>query len=121
MRAYDRLRKEGAYSTIAVRRRVAFFAAERNLDPSETNALLKGRRLTVGDIGAFSEKHPISLDWLLGGCLQGRLRMARKEVAPPSRPSKPIPEAIQRVLATLDEKERSAVLRVLSVLPKNTA
>jgi hypothetical protein len=100
---------------------VVFFCRRAKPRPFRNECAVKGRWLTVRDIGPFYEKHHVSLDWLLGGCLQGRLRMARKEVVPLPRPSKPIPEAVRQVLATLDEKERSAVLRVLSVLPKSTA
>jgi len=72
MAAYDRLRKDGAYNTEAVRRRIASL----NLDPSETKELMKGK-LTVFKIGQFIENHPVSLDWLLAGDLEGLRRMAR--------------------------------------------
>lgn len=78
--ALERLHKDGADSTAAVRRRIALIAAERNLDPSETNAVLKGRWLTVYHLKEFVDKHRVSVDWLLCGDLKGRLRMARKEV-----------------------------------------
>ena len=79
MAAFDRLYQDGAHSVAAVRRRVALFAAERQLDAAETKALLKGR-LTVRHIGPFIEKYHLSADWLLAGDLKGRLRMARKDL-----------------------------------------
>ncbi len=61
--AYDRLRKDGAYSTEAVRRRIALIAAERMLDPRQTRRLMTCRRLTVGDLGKFGKRHRLSFGW----------------------------------------------------------
>jgi hypothetical protein len=55
MAAYDRLEKDGAYSTTTVRRRVALIAAEIKLGDLETKVLLKGRWLTAGHIREFAE------------------------------------------------------------------
>jgi hypothetical protein len=41
--AISRLSKDGASSNAAIRKRIALIAAERNLDPSETRALMTGR------------------------------------------------------------------------------
>jgi len=116
--AYDRLEKDGAYSKEAVRRRIALIAAERMLDPRQTRRLMKGRWLTVRDLGLFMEKHHLSADWLLAGDLKGRLRMARKEVGVQTVPRspRPMPEAVQRVLQTLDDRELKAVKRVMAAL-----
>jgi hypothetical protein len=107
MGAYVRLREDGAYSTAAVRRRIALIAAERKLADSETRALLKGRRLTVFQIGEFVEKHHVSVGWLLGGDLKERLRMARNEVVslnePPPPPAFAQSRAVHAVLKTLND------------------
>jgi hypothetical protein len=42
-KAFDRLVRDGAYSTDAVRRRVRAFAAERNLAPADYTKLLHKR------------------------------------------------------------------------------
>jgi hypothetical protein len=76
--ALGRLTDDGASSNGAVRRRIALIAAERKLDPSEINALMKGRWLPTFDLCQFAKKHRLSFDWLLGGDLKGRLRMAQR-------------------------------------------
>ena len=125
MAAFDRLYQDGAHSVAAVRRRVALFAAERQLDAAETKALLKGR-LTVRHIGPFIEKYHLSADWLLAGDLKGRLRMARKDLAPVHKPSMRLAEpeppaivqsrAVHAVLKTLNDRELRAVKRVMAAL-----
>ena len=45
--ACQRLTDDGASSNATIRKRIALIAAERNLDPSETKVLLKGRWLTL--------------------------------------------------------------------------
>ncbi len=68
--ALDRLSKDGASSNAAVRRRIALIAAERNLAPSETKALMRSRRLSLFLLGQFAKKHHLSVDWLIGGNLK---------------------------------------------------
>jgi hypothetical protein len=81
--AIRRLSKDGASSNAATRRRIALITAERNLHPSETRALIKGRCLTLRHLGQFAEKHRVNLDWLTGGDLKGLLDTVR---GCPSRP-----------------------------------
>jgi hypothetical protein len=85
--ALHRLGKDGAGSDAAVRRRISLIAAERKLDPPETEALMKGRWLSTFHICQFAKKHHVSLDWLICGDLKGLLRTAR---GCPSRPRQPV-------------------------------
>jgi hypothetical protein len=57
---------DGASGNAAIRRRIAQIAAERNLDPSETKALMTGRRIPHHPLCQFAKKHHLSFDWLLG-------------------------------------------------------
>jgi hypothetical protein len=74
--AMDRLRKAGASGNAAIRQRVALVAAERNLNPSETKALLTGRRIPMQPLSQFCKKHNLSYDWVLAGDLKGLKRTA---------------------------------------------
>ncbi len=74
--AIRRLNKAGASSDAAVRQRIALIAAERNLNPSETKPLMTGRSIPLHPLGQFSEKHSLSLGWLLAGDLKGLKRTA---------------------------------------------
>jgi hypothetical protein len=80
--AISRLTNHGASSNAAIRKRIAFIAAERKLNASETKALMSGRRISTYGLCQFGEKHRLSFDWLLAGDLKGRLKMARNEFAP---------------------------------------
>jgi hypothetical protein len=73
-KAADRLRRDGAQSMDAVRRRVRAIAQERNLQPADI-AKLMHKRISTPHALAFAEKHHISLDWLLCGDLKGLQRM----------------------------------------------
>jgi hypothetical protein len=114
MAGLSRLSKDGACSTATVRRRVALIAAERKLDDSETKVLMKGRWLTVRHIGEFAEKHHVSVDWLLGGDLKGRLRMAHNEIAMPSepaaRPSSAMREVFRALVSMMTEDDKQWLL-----------
>ena len=86
--AIERLTENGASSNAAVRKRIVLIAAERKLDPSETEALMKGRWLRTFHLCQFAKKHHLSVDWLIsagtvasqGHCLSGDgiLRGARQ-------------------------------------------
>lgn len=73
-KAADRLKRDGAYSMDAIRRRVRAIAQERNLQPAEI-AKLMYKRISTIHVMAFCEKHKISMDWLLCGDLKGLQRM----------------------------------------------
>ena len=44
---------------------------------------MKGRWLPPHDLCQFAKRHRLSFDWLLGGDLKGRLRMARRDPSLP--------------------------------------
>src|SRR5258707_3505299 len=81
-KAADRLRRDGAHSMDAIRRRVRAIAQERNLQPADI-AKLMYKRISTTHTLAFAEKHKISLDWLLCGDLKGLQRMAPEAKAEP--------------------------------------
>jgi hypothetical protein len=58
-----------------VRSRIRLLAAERDLPESEVKPVIS--RLADDEIIEFAQRHRVSYDWLLCGCLKGRLRMAR--------------------------------------------
>ncbi len=68
--ACHRLSNDGAGDNATTRRRTALVAAERNLNPSETEAVMKGRRISLFLLGRFAEKHHLHLDWLISGDLK---------------------------------------------------
>jgi hypothetical protein len=85
--AIHRLTNDGASSNATIRRRIALIAAERNLDPSETKTLMKGRWLRTFDLCQFAKKYHLSADWLIYGDLKGLLRTVRGcPTRPESRP-----------------------------------
>jgi hypothetical protein len=90
-RAADRLDRDGAHSTDAIRRRVLTIAQERDLQPAEY-AKLMHKRISTRHAMAFAEKRKISLDWLPCGDLKGLQRMTQEAKATPPE----IPEASAR-------------------------
>jgi hypothetical protein len=58
----------------AVRKRIHLVAVERQLSADEIASAITCRD---DDLLQFAERHALSLDWLICGCLEGRLRMAR--------------------------------------------
>ena len=76
-KAFDRLERDGAHSSDALRRRVRALAQERNIPPADF-AKLMYKRINTRDVMAFCEKHKVSYDWLLVGDLQGLRRIPRR-------------------------------------------
>jgi len=72
------------------------------------------KRIGTRDAVAFCDKHKIGMDWLLCGDLQGRLRMARYEIAQRSRPVL-TPDKFRRAYASLDEKGKALLSGLLLV------
>jgi hypothetical protein len=58
-----------------MRDRIRLLAAERGLPESEIKPVIS--RLRHEEVMKFVRRHRVSYDWLLCGCLKGRLRMAR--------------------------------------------
>src|SRR5665647_3837728 len=78
--ARERLTRDGAHSSDALRRRVRAFAEERSLPPAEIHKLMY-KRISTRDVMLFCEKHKVSYDWLLCGDLRGLQRMTREAKA----------------------------------------
>jgi hypothetical protein len=95
-RAADRLRRDGADSNDALRRRVRAFAAERSLPPADI-AKLMYKRISTRDIMAFCKRHKVSFDWLLCGDLRGLHRMTQEAKAAPQE----MPEALRKEVMAL--------------------
>ena len=72
--AIHRLTADGASSNATIRKWIALIAAERNLDPSKTKALMKGRWLRLRHLCQFAEKHNLSPHWLVSGDLRSHPR-----------------------------------------------
>ena len=60
-KARDRLVRDGAISSDALRRRVRAFAEERSLPPAEIHKLMY-KRISNRDVMLFCEKHKVSFD-----------------------------------------------------------
>src|ERR1700686_4117453 len=108
--ACDRLTEDGASSKAAIRKRIALIAAERKLDPSETEELMKGRWLRTFHLRQFAKKHHLSVDWLIFGDLKGLLRTVA--VPPDPNPDRvccnPAMGARHEAPAPIDQKAQSA-------------
>jgi hypothetical protein len=65
----------GAEFDQRVRDRIRLLAAERGLPESEIKTVMK---LKDWEIVKFADRHAVSFDWLLCGCLKGLLRMAKR-------------------------------------------
>jgi hypothetical protein len=111
-RAADRLKRDGCQSMDAVRRRVLALAAERNLAPSDYAKLLH-KRISAAHAVDFSEKHGVSMDWLLSGDLQGRRRMAQEAKAPPSAESNQAYRDLLEAFGKLDPAGKRAIVSYL--------
>lgn len=115
--ACNRLTKDGASSNATIRRRITLIAAERNLAPSATNALMKGRRISLFHLGQFAENHHVSADWLIAGNLKGLLETAR---GCPSRPRQPTPDEQRSELIelakSLRDDQRESFLKYLRLV-----
>jgi hypothetical protein len=108
--ALNRLSKDGASSDAATRRRIAVIAVERNLNPSETKALMKGRRISLFLLGQFAEKHHLSVDWLIGGDLKELLETVRGCPSRPQRPQRSQLQEFKEAMNKLDNERISMVL-----------
>jgi hypothetical protein len=58
----------------AIRDRIDLIAHERGLSESEA---ARAKTLTTSALLAFAARHSLSMDWLVTGDLQGRMRQAR--------------------------------------------
>ena len=67
--AYRRLIKDGGLHTTNIRRRLESIARERCIPSSEISKAMRGQNLLN-----FCQKHDLSIDWVMHGCLKGLLR-----------------------------------------------
>jgi hypothetical protein len=114
--ACDRLTEDGASSKAAIRKRIALIAAERKLDPSEIEELMKGRWLRTFHLRQFAKKHHLSVDWLIFGDLKGLLETVR---GCPSRPEpRPVLSGDEFVaaMASLDQDGRQFIIDYMNRL-----
>jgi hypothetical protein len=108
-KAADRLKRDGAHSMDAVRRRVRAIAEERELPPADI-AKLMYKRVSTRHAMAFAEKHKISLDWLLCGDLQGLHRMTKEAKAEPPKITEAQREEIARLFFALPPRMQTVAL-----------
>jgi hypothetical protein len=108
-KAVDRLKRDGAQSMDAVRRRVHAIVEERNLAPAEYAKLMHKRMSTAAAVD-FCDKHKISLDWLLCGDLKGLQRMTNEVKSGPPEISEAKQKEILGLYAQLSAFEQTAVL-----------
>jgi hypothetical protein len=103
-KAFERLERDGAHSSDALRRRARAIAAERNLPPAEIHKLMY-KRISTHDVMLFCEKHSINYDWLLAGDLRGLQSMTKTAKVPPHERA---------------EAQRAELMRLFSAFPPRT-
>ena len=108
-KAADRLKRDGAYSLVAIRRRVRAIAQERNLQPADI-AKLMHKRISTTHAMAFCEKHKISMDWLLCGDLQGLRRMTQEAKAKPPEMTKAQRKEVTQLFLALSPRMQAVAL-----------
>jgi hypothetical protein len=114
--ALKRLNKDGACSNAAVRQRIALIAAERQLPPSETATLTKGRNIPLMPLGQFAEKHHLSVDWLIGDDLKAHPRGSPSRHMAKPRPRAMSDQEFVEALAIIDEKSRQFIISYMQLL-----
>ena len=114
-KAFDRLERDGAHSSDALRRRVRALAQERNIPPADF-AKLMYKRINTRDVMAFCEKHKVSYDWLLGGDLQGLRRMTQEAKATPPEMTEAQRKEVARLFLALSPKMQAVALGCMQEL-----
>ena len=115
-RAANRLERDGAYSSDALRRRVRAFAEEKRLQPADI-AKLMYKRINTRDVMAFCEKHKVSYDWLLAGDLRGLHRMTQAaKAAPPPEISEGERKEVMGLFCALSPKMQRVALGCMQEL-----
>ena len=105
------MNEDGATTNAAIRRRIALIAAERKLDPSETEALMKGRWLRTFHLRQFAKKHNLRADWLICGELKAHPRGAVvREPASRAPPGGQL-QKFRDALSGLDDRRLELLLR----------
>jgi hypothetical protein len=103
----DRLKRDGALSREAIRRRLQWVAYDRKLAPAEITKAMRTRNIV-----AFCKKHGVSLDWVLYGNLQDHPKKSweRKTVL--------TPDQLRRAYESLGENDKAFISQYLSLLTK---
>ena len=106
-KAMDRLKRDGALSREAIRRRLQWVAYDRKLAPAEITKAMRTRNIV-----AFCKKHGVSLDWVLYGNLQDHPKKSweRKTVL--------TPDELRRAYESLGENDKAFISQYLSLLTK---
>ena len=115
-RAIDRLERDGAHSSDALRRRVRALAEERNIPPADYAKLLMHKRVNDRAIHVFCEKYKVSYDWLLCGDLRGLQRMAQNAFADRPEISEAERKEVVSLYCALSPRYRAAALGCLREL-----
>jgi hypothetical protein len=79
-KARQRLHRDGADSTPAMRRRIQAFAMERAIPSAKIAKLMKGRT-PLNHFIAFCKEYDVNCDWLMDGDLRGLFLMTKKQKA----------------------------------------
>ena len=115
-KAFERLERDGAHSSDALRRRVRAFAEEKRLQPADI-AKLMYKRINTRDVMAFCEKHKVSYDWLLAGDLRGLHRMTQEaKAAPPPEISEGERKEVMGLFCALSPKMQRVALGCMQEL-----
>jgi hypothetical protein len=106
-KAMDRLKRDGALSREAIRRRLQWVAHDRKLAPAEITKAMRTRNIV-----AFCKKHGVSLDWVLYGNLQDHPKRSweRRTVL--------TSDEIRRAYESLGENDKAFISQYLSLLTK---
>jgi hypothetical protein len=108
-KARDRLARDGANSSDALRRRVRAIAEERSLPPAAI-AKLMHKRINTRDVMLFCEKHKVSFDWLLCGDLRGLQRMTQEVKAIPHEMPEAHRKEVMRLFSALSPQMQAVAL-----------
>jgi hypothetical protein len=108
-KAADRLKRDGAHSLDAIRRRVRAIAEERELQPADI-AKLMHKRISTPNALAFCDKHKVSLDWLLCGDLQGLHRMTKEAKAEPPEMTEAQRKEVTQLFLALSPRMQTVAL-----------
>jgi hypothetical protein len=105
-KARERLERDGAHSSDALRRRVRTIAEERSLPPADFAKLMR-KRISTRDVMLFCEKHKISFDWLLFGDLRGLHRMSQEAKATPREMTEAQRKEVMQLFSALSPRMQS--------------
>jgi hypothetical protein len=112
-KARERLERDGAHSSDAVRRRVRAIAEGRNLPPPDFAKLM--HKLHSGR-HAVLRKHKISFVWLLCGDLRGLQRMTQEAKATPHEINEAQRKEVMQLFSALSPRMQTVALGCMQEL-----